>query len=69
MFKTSLCTLRENTDGTDTTILEIDQSSYAWQSPKYPFGSRLFGDTSSKIDDVLNGKYYRLPFGIRIVKT
>lgn len=69
MFKTMNCLLQVNEDGTEETVIHVSHSNEATESKGYPFGSRVFGDTQRKIDDVLNGKYYRLPFGIRIVKT
>jgi len=32
------------------------------------FASRFFAEVQEKLNDVLNGKYIKLPFGIRIVK-
>lgn len=67
MYKAERCFMSKDERENDIIILEVTHPDKYRILDK--FGSRVFGDTKEKINAVLNGKYFKLPFGFRLIKT
>lgn len=67
MFKAERCFMSKDERENDIVMVEVTHPVEERLFDR--FGSRVFGETQEKINAVLNGKYFKLPFGFRLIKT
>lgn len=66
MYKTLQFFINPNGDICVNQIL-VGHYRSALDEPDCPFGSRNQEETAEKIDAVLNGRFWKLPFGICLI--
>lgn len=67
MYKAENCFSGKDHNGNIVFYVEVTGEDREGMHAK--FGSRFYEDTQERIESALNGKYYKLPFGIRILKN